>query len=116
VIAGRLSIRRGASFAAVGGRIRGLVTSIGARSVTADGTTVAGPMLIARTTGTLALRQVQLHGPVALVGNQPATGPPVVSNSKIRGPLFCIRNSPAPIDEALPNVVKRGATGQCGGL
>jgi hypothetical protein len=84
--------------------------------------TVNGGVTLTGNLGGLELGGNTIHGPVTL-SNNTGTGqilehgtlpPPEVEGNQMVGPLRCDGNTPAPIDDGLPNSVIGPKLGQCG--
>jgi hexosaminidase len=114
-VSGPVVVRPGGSLISTGASIHGPVTAAGAVTVELLGGSVSGPVNITGTTGDVIVERVGISGPLVLAGT--ATGPaPVVAGNTIAGPLSCTANTPAPVNNDVPNTVRGPATGQCRGL
>ena len=79
--------------------------------------TVAGPVAVTGTTGELSLENSTVGGPVSLVTNAgPADTPPLLAADRIHGPLSCVANNPAPVNDGLINAADGGKVAQCQAL
>jgi hypothetical protein len=77
---------------------------------------VEGPVRISGTSGSVAIVDADIVGPVALRNNATGAVEPIVAGSTVEGPLACSGNSPAPINLGAPNDVTGPAAGQCAAL
>jgi predicted alpha-1,2-mannosidase len=112
-VTGPVTVGPGASLRATDASIGGPLSAAGARSVVLLHTTVAGPAILTAT-GELSLEDSTISGAVLLVANgSAADGPALVAADQIRGPLSCVLNNPAPVNNGLPNAVGGPKVGQC---
>nr|WP_253772621.1 GH92 family glycosyl hydrolase [Goodfellowiella coeruleoviolacea] len=114
-ITGPVTVARDASLYVRGGSITGPVNAAGADRVVLTGARVTGPVRLVGTTGEVSIEHSQIHGPVELTGNA-TTRAPLVSATGITGPLSCVDNKPAPVNNGLANTTRGPVTGQCQGL
>jgi hypothetical protein len=112
-IIGPVSVSPDASLVATGATITGVVTATGAATVRLVDTTVTGPVSVTGVTDRVLISGSRLTGPVSVVGAATGFAPVVVSGNTVRGVLSCHGNSPAPVNEGIPNTVTGRATGQC---
>ena len=75
-----------------------------------------GPVSLTGTTGSAAVVDTTVGGPVVLFGNNTPGVEPIVADSTVNGPLVCSGNTPAPINLGAANDVRGPATGQCATL
>ena len=134
-IAGPVTVLPGASLVATGGTIAGPVTATRAVLFTLSGTGVSGPVTVIGSVGAVLVEKGKVSGPLSisgsgggvrvdtvtaagpvLVAGNSGTQPVVVAANKVSGPLSCLHNSPAPVNDSRPNTVKGPATGQCAAL
>jgi 5'-nucleotidase len=76
---------------------------------------VSGPVSVTASGGGVRIDTITASGPMLVSGNS-GTAPVVVAANKVSGPLACLLNTPAPVNESRPNTVRGPATGQCAGL
>jgi hexosaminidase len=85
------------------------------------GNTLHGPLTISSNLAGIEVESDWITGPVTLTNNEgPAflgseAGAEVEAN-RISGPLTCSGNTPAPVNDGLPNTVTGPETGQCAGF
>jgi len=115
-VSGPVTVRPGGSLLALGSSIIGAVSATNASAVHIYETTVAGPVRISGTSGSVAIVDAGIVGPVALRNNATGTVEPIVARSTVDGPLACSGNTPAPINLGAPNDVTGPASGQCAAL
>jgi hypothetical protein len=115
-VSGWVTVRPGGSLLALGSSITGPVSATNASAVHIYETTVAGPVRISGTSGSVAIVDAGIVGPVALRNNATGTVEPIVARSTVDGPLACSGNTPAPINLGAPNDVTGPASGQCAAL
>lgn len=85
------------------------------------GNTLHGPLTIASNLAEIEVESDWITGPVTLTDNE---GPAFVGSdagaeieaNHISGPLTCHGNTPAPVNDGLPNTVTGPETGQCAGF
>jgi hypothetical protein len=114
-VTGPVHVESGAELDAFGGSITGPVSTTGAGAVVLTGTRVSGPVSIRATAGEVSVGGASITGPVSLVdnlGGQPA----LIASSTIDGPLSCTGNTPAPVNNDLPNAGRGPRSGQCARL
>jgi hypothetical protein len=85
------------------------------------GNTLHGGVTISSNVAAIEIEGDWITGPVTLVGNEGAAfeGSDVgaeIELNRISGPLTCASNSPAPVDDGLPNAVTGPESGQCVGF
>jgi O-glycosyl hydrolase len=112
-LAGPVTVRAGASLVAAGATVDGPVVASGAATVRLVDTTVTGPVWISGATERVMISGAQVTGPVTVTNADTGFAPIVISGSTVQGPLSCSGNSPAPVDEGVPNTVSGAARGQC---
>ena len=115
-ISGPVIVPKGASLLSIDSTISGPVAAVEADAVHLYSTTVRGPVGVIGATGSVALVDSTVHGPVLLVGNRTGDVEPVVVGNTIKGPLACAANTPAPLDLGSPNSVSGPTAGQCSAL
>ena len=85
------------------------------------GNTLHGPVTISSNLAGIEVESDWITGPVTLTNNEGAAflgseaGAEVEANH-ISGPLTCHGNTPAPVNDGLPNTVTGPETGQCAGF
>lgn len=109
---GPVSVDADAGLVLLDAEVRGPVNAVGAAVFSATDSTISGPLAVTET-GEIEIRGTTVHGPLTLHDNDTGGSPPVISGSTIRGPLDCVGNSSAPIDDGSANTVRGGASGQC---
>jgi 5'-nucleotidase len=115
-IAGPVTATRPALFTLSGTTVSGPVTVLGASGpVLVEKGKVSGPVSVTASTGGIRVDTVTVSGPVLVSGNSGAR-PVVVAANVVSGPLSCLLNTPAPVNESRSNTVRGPATGQCAGL
>jgi len=115
-IRGPVVVRPGASLLGIDSSISGPVTATSASAVHLYHSTIRGPVSVTGATGSVALVDATVHGPVLLSNSATGAVESIVADSEIRGPLVCTANSPAPINLGAPNDVRGPAVGQCASL
>lgn len=115
-VGGPVTVHQDASLVATGATIDGPVAAGGAATVRLVGVTVSGPVAVSEVTGNVVIIGSDVSGPVAVLANDTGFAPIVVAGNIVGGPLLCRGNTPAPVNEGLPNTVSGPATGQCAGL
>jgi LVIVD repeat len=115
-VGGPVVVRPGGSLLALESSIRGSVAASGASAVHLYHSTVGGPLSVSRSTGSVAVVDTTVSGPVVLTANSTGAVEAIVADSTVNGPLACSGNSPAPINLGAPNTVRGPATGQCAAL
>lgn len=113
---GPVTVRAGAGLVIGDATVIGPVTATGAGRVELVGGRVFGPVTAQDGTGDVTLRNTRVTGPVRLVDNATGDIPTIVSGNTIDGPLSCVGNDPAPVDEGVPNQVAGPTSGQCAEL
>jgi hypothetical protein len=116
-VTGPVVVRSGGSLYGFDATIGGPVTATGATALVLVHSTVAGPVTATGTTGELSLENSTVGGPVSLVNNAgPEDTPPLVAADRIGGPLSCVANDPAPVNDGLTNTADGGKVAQCQAL
>jgi hypothetical protein len=115
-VSGPVVVRGGGSLLALDSSVSGPVSAADASAVHLFHSVVRGPVSITRATGSVAVVDTTVSGPVVLTGNATGDVEPIVADSTVNGPLACTGNSPAPINLGAPNSVSGPATGQCAAL
>jgi O-glycosyl hydrolase len=131
---GRLTVSSGATCLADGARVVGPVSVSAGAGLVATGATVLGPVTATNATtlrlvdivaGSVSVSGVtdlvrisgsRITGPVTVDGADTGFAPVVVSGNTVRGPLSCDGNTPAPVNEGIPNTTTGPTMGQCRGL
>lgn len=114
-VLGPVSVGAGADLVATGATVLGPLAAGSAGTVRLLDTTVLGPVSLAGLTENLLVSGSRT-GPLAVTGNDTGFAPIVISGNTVRGPLSCQGNSPAPVNDGVPNRVTGPAQGQCQGL
>jgi arabinogalactan endo-1,4-beta-galactosidase len=118
-VTGAVTVLSGAGLQVTGGRITGPVTAHGAAVVSLCGVQVTGPVTL------VSGSSVTVGNPVLGCLPNPVSGPvtvaatdgwDVIAGNSIIGPLSCLGNDPAPVNNGYPNTVLGPKTGQCSGL
>jgi predicted alpha-1,2-mannosidase len=109
-VEGGVTVRAGASLYATGGSVNGSVNATAAAAIVLTGTLVGDALGVTGTTGEVAVEAATVGGTANLVNNTSV----LVSASTLGG-LSCAGNTPAPVDNGLPNTVRGTAAGQCRG-
>ncbi len=144
-VAGPVSVSAGAAVIVTGATLHGTLHADGAAQVTVCDSTIAGPVSVSGTGGSVQIGSANaassppcggnlIKGPVTITGNAGSTelgantisgsvaligngGPPaVVAANIIAAPLSCVANSADPTDNGQPNTVRGKASGQCAAL
>jgi hypothetical protein len=115
-VSGPVTVRAGGSLLAIDSSITGPVSATGASAVHLYHSTVGNPVSITRSTGSVAVVDTTVSGPLVLGNNTTGDVEPIVADSTVAGPLSCTGNSPAPINLGTANTVNGPATGQCAAL
>jgi hypothetical protein len=89
------------------------VLATGAAGVFLTNSTVLGPVSISGTTGTAAIADTTVGGPVRLSDNHTTGGAILVAGNTVAGPLRRGGNTPDPVNIEIPNTVTGPKTGQC---
>jgi hypothetical protein len=113
---GPVRVRPGGSLLVIDSTVAGPVTGTLASAVHIYHSTVVGPVTVSGTTGSAAIVDTSVTGPVMLMNNSTGTIESIIADSTIVGPLVCLGNSPAPINLGAANSVSGPATGQCAAL
>jgi hypothetical protein len=111
-----VTVRAGGSLLAINSSISGAVAAAGASAVHLYHSSVRGPVSITRATGSVAVVDTTVSGPLVLASNVTGDVEPIVADNTVRGPLACSGNTPAPINLGAANTVNGPATGQCAAL
>jgi hypothetical protein len=115
-VSGPVTVAAGGSLLAIGSSIVGPLSATGASAVHVYESTVDGPVSISGTSGSVAIVDAGIVGPVSLRNNATGDVEPIVARSTVDGPLACSGNTPAPINLGAPNDVTGPASGQCAAL
>jgi hypothetical protein len=113
---GPVLVRSGASLLSIDSSISGPVSASSAKAVHLYHSTVRGPLSVTGTTGSAAMVDTSVHGPVVLADNRTPGIEPIIADSTVRGPLVCLGNSPAVINLDARNTVRGPVLGQCADL
>ncbi|MBV8979900.1 MAG: Ig-like domain repeat protein [Acidimicrobiia bacterium] len=125
-----ITANKGGAFSLCGTTVRGAVSVSGATGFVVIGdpgddgcaanTLMANLTLQQNTAGVEVSNNTRITGPVSLTGNAGGTGPddasPEVEGNTITKALGCKNNKPAVTNDAQPNLVSGGRSGQCAGL
>ncbi|GAA4673269.1 peptidase [Phytohabitans rumicis] len=114
-VAGRVTVRPGASLVVSGGSIAGALTTDRAAVVHLFDTTVNGAIRIAGTTTDVTAAGSTLVGAVTLSGNRTGDRPVILAGNRVDGALACTGNG-AVADFGARNDVRGSKTGQCAAL
>jgi glucosylceramidase len=112
-VIGPVSVGAGASLVATGATVLGPVAATGAATVRLVDADLIGPVTVAAATELVRISGSRIIGPLTVDGAGTGFAPVVVSGNMVRGPLSCDGNSPAPVNEGVPNTVTGPAKGQC---
>jgi O-glycosyl hydrolase len=115
-VTGPVTVRSGASLVAAGATVDGPVVTGGAATVRLVDTAVTGPVRVSGATERVMISGTHVTGPLTVVDSDTGFAPIVITGSTVEGPLACGGNSPAPVNEGVPNTVTGAARGQCRGL
>ncbi|WP_241825464.1 ExeM/NucH family extracellular endonuclease [Micromonospora sp. CB01531] len=134
-ISGSVTVNPGASLVVTGSTISGPVSATRPVLFDLSGATVSGSVTVSGATGGLSISKGKVSGSVSITGSTggvqidtvtvsgPVTvnsntgsQPVVVAANTISGSLGCSGNTPAPVNDSRPNVIKGSATGQCARL
>ncbi|NGO87951.1 chromosome partitioning protein ParB, partial [Streptomyces sp. 196(2019)] len=101
-----------------GSTLEGPLQSDRAAAVRVCGSSITGPLVIGRTTGTVRFggpgcTANAVTGAVVLNGN---TGGVQLAANTVTGPVACSSNVPAPENTGRPNEVRGPRSGQCAGV
>ncbi len=114
-VAGSAIVSPGASLYAYDSTIAGSFFATGAKELVLRNSTIGGAASITGTSAELALEDTKIGGAALLTANSgdPA---PLIAGSTVGGPLACVLNHPAPVNNGLANTVRGPAAGQCAKL
>ncbi len=115
-VRGPIAVRPGGSLLSLDSTVNGPVSASSAAAVHLYHTTVSGPVSIAGTSGSTAIVDSTVRGPVVLNNTATPGIEPVIAQSTVGGPLVCTGNAPAPINLGAANTVRGPALGQCASL
>jgi O-glycosyl hydrolase len=115
-VTGPVTVRSGASLVAAGATVDGPVVTGGAATVRLVGTAITGPVRVSGATDQVLISGTHVTGPLTITDSGTGFAPIVVSGNTVEGPLACSGNSPAPVNEGVPNTVTGATRGQCRGL
>ncbi len=111
-VSGDVTVKKGASLRILGATVKGDVTATNAAAVSVLGATVNGNLKVTGS-GPVSVEAGHVGGTVTLGSNAIST---LVSANTIKADLKCSGNTPAPVDNDLPNTVRGSKTGQCKAL
>ena len=86
----------------------------GAAGVFLTSSTFTGPVRVTGASGPVVVVNAKVTGPVELTNNR--GGAPLVAANTVTGPLQCSGNANAPVNLELRNSVTGPKNGQCAGL
>jgi glucosylceramidase len=112
-VVGPVSVGAGASLVATGATVLGPVAADGAATVRLVDAEITGPVSVSGVTDRVRISGSRITGPLAVTGAETGFAPVVVSGNLVRGPLSCDGNSPAPVNEGVPNTATGPMRGQC---
>jgi hypothetical protein len=112
MVTGDVTVKKGASLRITGATIKGDVSATGAATVSVLGATVNGNIKITGS-GPVSVEATHIGGTVNLGSNSTST---LVSANTVKADLKCSGNTPAPVNNDLPNNVKGSKSGQCRAL
>jgi predicted alpha-1,2-mannosidase len=113
-VTGSVSVRSGASLIATGASIGGALAAAGATDVILVNSSVGGSFAATGTIHELSVEHSTIGGATALVANVGgARATSLVAASGFTGPLACVANVPAPVNNGFPNEVAGPREGQC---
>jgi hypothetical protein len=115
-ITGPVRVNAGASLLVMDSKVTGSVTATSASAVHLYDSTFVGPVRVTGTTGSVAVVDSSVTGPLHLTNNTTGDIEPVIAGNSIVGPLSCSGNNPAPIDVDAPNEIVGPISGQCQGM
>ncbi|MEO3930428.1 M64 family metallopeptidase [Micromonosporaceae bacterium B7E4] len=113
-VAGRITVRPGASLIVSGGEISGGISTDRAVAVQIFGATVSGAVQISGSTGTVASVGSTFSGAVRLAGNAGGEHGLAMAGNRISGLLSCTGNGLV-ADFGVRNEVRGHASGECAG-
>ncbi|MGO1226795.1 MAG: hypothetical protein ACTMII_04265 [Brachybacterium sp.] len=114
-VRGAVSVAEGAGLQLTDAAVRGPITSTGAEVISIQASEIRGPVSISGTTGLLEIRGSTISGPLTIDGTTEGVTP-ILTDSRVEGPLSCTGNAVALDDDGAPNTVRGPATGDCAGM
>lgn len=114
-VRGPVTVAEGAGLQLTDATVRGPLSTTGAATVSIQASEIRGPVTLHGTTDLLEIRDATLSGPVTMTDTAETVNP-VISGSRINGPLACSGNATPPIDDGAANTVRGAATGDCAAL
>jgi hypothetical protein len=115
-VRGSVVVGRGASLLSIDSNVSGALVATKAAAVHLYDTTVDDLVSITGTTGSTAVVDSTVDGPVLLAHNATPGVEPIIADSSVRGLLLCVGNSPSPINLGAANDVRGLALGECAAL
>jgi hypothetical protein len=115
-VSGPVIVPAGASLLSVDSTLSAGLATVSADAVHLYDTTVKVTAAILGSTGSVAVVDSTIRGPLLVTHNRTGDVEPVLVNNSVQGLLACSANSPAPIDLGEANNVRGPATGQCRNL
>ncbi|HEX6341882.1 MAG TPA: GH92 family glycosyl hydrolase [Umezawaea sp.] len=112
-ISGPVTVNAGASLYVFGGKVNGPIAANGAGAVVLVDSEVGGPVTVTGSKTGVNIENTKVGGPVSIVNNK---APVVLAANRIGGPMSGSGNSPAPVNNGLPNEVQGPKAGQLAGL
>ncbi|GAA4525397.1 hypothetical protein GCM10023160_18370 [Brachybacterium paraconglomeratum] len=114
-VEGPVTVAEGAGLQLTGAFVRGPVTAAGAEVISIQDSEIRGPVSLTGTTGSVEISGSTVSGPLTI--DDTADGvTPILTASRVEGPLSCTGNAVAPDDDGVPNTVRGPATGDCAGM
>src|SRR5699024_10436059 len=111
-VEGPVTVAEGAGLQLTGAFVRGPVTAAGAEVISIQDSEIRGPVSLTGTTGSVEISGSTVSGPLTI--DDTADGvTPILTASRVEGPLSCTGNAVAPDDDGVPNTVRGPATGDC---
>lgn len=112
---GPITVAAGATLVATDARITGPISATFAKAVHLLRTTIAGPVTLSGTTGTLELIGSSITGPTTITTTR-TPEPAAIAGNTITGPLTCTANTSAPTNLQAPNHITGPRSPQCARL
>jgi hypothetical protein len=115
-VPGPVTVLPGATLIATGTSFGGPIHAIGAAGIFLTNSTVDGQVWILATTGAAVIADTTVGGSVRLLANTTTGGAILVAGNTVAGRLWCIGNTPDPVNIEIVNSVGGPKIGQCRGL
>jgi len=115
-VRGPVTVKPGATLIATGTSFGGPVLATGAAGLFLTNSTVDGPAWILGTTGAAVIADTTVGASIGLLANTTTGGAILVAGNTVAGPLWCIGNTPDPVDIEIMNSVRGPKIGQCRSL